>query len=488
MAGVWNLLFRTGASPQIIDDEFPAPESKDILYVTADETFPPKTEKALQDWMGAGGKVLASGCPEAWRFAFPKDIILESARLTNPYAALAWIQDEAKPELIAPPHWTYMRVKKHKIDSIKCEGKLAEISGERQTPKRALVLPLEDAPAILSSGNLIYFNGNPFAALQAWLQGQESLEPWLAWRHRIFWLDEYTAFICKVLNQYQLLPKLGDAIRGLGKTTIVFKHDLDHSRDTTYFDLESQMDLAGVYPVLKDSNAGFWVDKLKSRPRHESAFHYNTGNYHRLLESIRHKVFKLPKRTYSPNRKAINAKGLLRQVNWAKENGIGVETLHRHLTFLFYPELVDALDTVYKNELQVLGSNSYFTGTVLRWGINQVDGKEGTVSDFTGPQFPYWFPFRLAHAGYGGRLLRGWETTSMMECSPGLVEQMLSYNISSLPQKIIVLNYHPAHANTSFFAQGGCVNWFREVLDLCKQYNVEVKTLTEVYRSANESL
>ena len=117
-----------------------------------------------------------------------------------------------------------------------------------------------------------------------------------------------------------------------------------------------------------------------------------------------------------------------------------------------------------------------------------MDGMRGTLSDFTDPLFTYWFPFRLAHAGDGGRMLRGWESTSLMEVEPALVEQMLSHNIPDLPQKVIVLNYHPAHVNTSTFTQGGCINWFREALDLCRQYKVEVKTLAEVYRSTNESL
>ena len=94
----------------------------------------------------------------------------------------------------------------------------------------------------------------------------------------------------------------------------------------------------------------------------------------------------------------------------------------------------------------------------------------------------------MAHAGDGGRMLRGWETTSLMEVEPALMEQMFDYNIPELPQKVIVINYHPAHAHTSTFIKGGCVKWFREIIDLCKQYNAEIKTLSEVYREINRSL
>jgi hypothetical protein len=490
MAGSWNFLLRMGASPCLVKEfDLQLPKEGDVLYVTAEDKFSSQTEQALQNWIRAGGKIVSSGCSDAWRFALQKDSILEKVTgLFNPYAGLAWIFEKEKPELIAPPKWPYLKVKKNNAHSLELIGKLAAISGERQTPERAIVTPLEDAPAILRSGNFYYFNGNPFGAFQSWLQGQEDLVPWLAWRHRIFWLDEYAAFLSKILQVYRLLPEIKNKISGLSKTTVVFRHDLDHSRDTTYLDMETQAGLSGVYPILKDGNTKFWESALKSLPRHESAFHYNTGIYSRIIEALRNTILRLPKRPYRLNRKAIQGKGLLNQVRWAKNNGVGIETLHRHLCFILYPELVDALDTVYKNEIEVLGGSSFFTGLVLRWGINEVDMMRGTYSDFTDPLFPYWFPFRLAHGGHGGRMLRGWETTSIMEPEPALVEQMLDYNFPGIEQKVIVLNYHPAHANASTFVQGGSASRFREVLELCNQKNIEVKTLTEVYQKMNSSL
>lgn len=489
LAGTWNLLFRVGALPKIIEvSNLHSPKDEDVLFVTADTKFSFKTEQKLQEWMAGGGRVVATGCPEAWRFVFPQNATIENARPDNPVSALVWLQDDKEPELVSPPKWTYLKVKKNGHDALKCRGKLAMISGERQTPDRALVRPLVDAPAILHIGNFYYFNGNPFGALQAWMQGQEDLEPWLAWRHRIFWLDEYSGFLIKTLQKYQLLPEIRNGIPGLAKTTIVFKHDLDYSRDTTYLNMETQAGLSGVHPILKDNNTKFWVKILKSNQNHESAFHFSTGRYSRLWESIRHYVLNLPKNPNRPNRSAIKGNGLLDQVKWAKKNSVGIETLHRHSSFIFYPEFVDALDTVYNNELEVLGSNSFFRSQVLRWGTDHIEHPRGTLGYFPDPQFPYWFPFRLAHAGHGGNLLKGWESTSMMECEPGLVEQMLNYKIPGLPQKVLVFNYHPAHANTPTFTSGGCANWFRETLDLCKQHNVEVKTLAEVYRTMNAAL
>lgn len=489
MTGAWNLLFRIGVFPQIVEgNSLLNPTKEDVLFVIADDKFSPQTEKDLFEWMKKGGRVVASGCPEAWKFAFPKDMVCEGARLENPYSALALLHEGKKAELVAPPKWTFLKFQNQGKNPFKCIGKLAEISGERQTPDRALIKPLENAPAILQNGNFIYLNANPFGAFQSWLQGQENLEPWLAWRHRIFWLDEFAASLYKTLKDHQLLPEGNSGISGLSKTTVVFKHDLDYSRDTTYIEMESQAEVPGVHAILRNRNTAFWVDKLKTLHGQESAFHYNTGSYSRIFEALREKLFNLPKRSIRPNKNAIAGDGLLNQVRWAKQNGIGVETLHRHLSFILYPELVDALDTVYRNEKDVLGSNSFFRAQVLRWGTDSADGLRGNYGDFPCPQFPYWFPFRLSHAGHGGHLLRGWESTSMMEIEPALVEQMLDYNIPEFPQRILIFNFHPAHAHLPTFSKGGCVDWFRDILDLCKNRDVEVRSLSEIYKILNDRL
>jgi hypothetical protein len=486
LAGIWNVLFRVGACPQIIKKEdLHSPEEEDVLYVATDVALSSQTEKAIKEWLASGGKVLATGYPQAWSFVFPQNVHIQDSKLNCPYAALAWLYESASPDLVTPPGWTFLRIKENSSNSFEFIGKLASISGERQTPKRALVTPLKDSPAILRSGNFVYLNGNPFSAFQAWLQGQENLEPWLFWRHRIFWLDEYAAFLYKTLQEIKFLPETEKGISELAKTTVVFRHDADFSRDTTYLDLETQASLRGVHPILNDKNTNFWVDMLRANQGHESAFHYNTAIYSRWLEAARHILLNIPKRPYRPNKKAIIGVGLLNQVRWAKKKGIGIKTLHRHASFILYPELVDALDTVYKNEGEVLGSSSFFRAQVLRWGIDRADGLRGNFGDAPGPQFPYWFPFRLAHAGFGGKLLRGWESTCVMEVEPGLIEQMLDYNTPGLKQRVMILNYHPAHAHSSIYNTNGGVNWFREIIELCKSRNVEVRSLAEVYKVLN---
>lgn len=484
-AGLWNILFRSGADPTLVNgSEILQPQEGDVLYVSCDSLCPIEHRKALDHWMENGGLVVGMGNAAAWEFAFAGGANLVHSRHDHPYAALAWVFDGSNPELIAPPRWGYGTLRPKSPSGVTCYGNVAVIHGERQTPARALISRIEDAPAILHHGRFWYLNGHPFAAMQSWLQGQEDLEPWIAWRHRLFWLDELGAYLCGILRAHRLLPEQR-LLPALARTTVVFKHDVDDSRDTTYLDSENDRRVVGVYPILKDANAKYWVRKLASHEGHESAFHYNTASYSRFIEAARHGLLKLEKRPMRPNRKGIEGAGLLEQVRWAKRNGIGTQTLHRHAFFLLYPELIDALDTVFDNERHVLGSNSYFRGLVLRWGVDVADGMRGTYGSFPDPQFPYWFPFRLAHAGDGGRMLRGWESTSMMELEPGLVEQMLDYKNPHLSQQVFVFNYHPAHAAGRTFANGGCAPWFREVLELCSRRGVEIMTLADVYRRLN---
>lgn len=489
MAGIWNLLFRAGANPLIVKvNDIKMPRTGEVLFVSADSRLPQETEIILKKWLDNGGQIVASGNLDAFRFFLPAGVVAEAARYDNPYAALAWIFGNTAPELIAPTKWTYAKILNQSNPRMVCHGRIAAVHGERQTPSRALITMMDDAPAIVQIGKFWYFNGNPFAALQSWMQGQEDLEPWIAWRHRLFWLDEFCAYLCKTLRIYNLIPSLQLGVPGLAKTTVVMKHDLDFSRDTTYYDLENQKSISGVYPILRDSNSDYWVKKLAVHPKHESAFHFNTASYSRALEAARNLLLKLPKRPMRPDRNVIQGTGLLKQVKWAKRQGVGIKTLHRHANFLLYPELVDALDRVYQELPEVLGGNSFFRTQVLRWGVNVVDGMRGTVGSFPDPQFPYWFPFRLAHAGDGGRILRGWESTCMMELEPALLWQLIDHRVQDLPQKVIVINYHPAHANGKTFSKNGCKEWFRELVTELIKRDIPIMTLRDVYQTCNKSL
>jgi hypothetical protein len=391
--------------------------------------------------------------------------------------------------LIAPPGWFFALFDGSQERGLETYGTLAEVHGERQTPARALITRLEDAPAVVKKGNVFFLNGNPFAAFQAWLQGQENLHPWMAWKNRLFWLDEWVSFLGAVLFDVHALspnvPRLG--ITGLRETTVVLKHDLDFSKSISYLLEEERKGVRSTNAVLKDRNTSFWLDTLKQYPNHEMAFHYNTCARNWIREAKRF-VFRKGPGSIIPSVSQIAGKGLLKQVRWAKRKGIAIETLHRHAVFLIYPEWIDAIDEVLDSAPEVLGSNSLFRAHVLRWGVDAVDGHYGYLGEWPDSQFPLWYPFRISHAAMNGKILHGWESTCMMEIEPILLDQMLNHKIEELQQRIFVVNFHPCHGHQSTFHKSGSYNVFREFLSLVREKNIEVIPLCELYKLANASL
>ena len=487
--GAWNFLFRLGMQPEYFKPGYAVrPEKGDLLFVIAeDEMLSVAIRESIDRWIANGGTVIAGGFLPAWKWLLPADAVVEQVRCEYTYAALAWKFEDNLPELVAPPLWSYSRLTTKR--GVLTVGKMLAIRGERQTPHRALITPLENAPALIRHKSFIFLNGNPFAAFQSWLQGQEDLGPWLQWRHRLFWLDEQISFLLRDINEYAELPQklVPRQVAGLPETVVVLRHDLDHSRDTSYMDAEQAAGLPGVHAVLRDNNIGFWLKVIHQISGHEASFHYTTAKYNRWLEWVRSR-FELPTRSYRPARNAIVGNGLLRQVRWAKNKGIGIATLHRHLSFLFYPEWVDALNHVFEKEQEVLGGSDLFRAQVLRWGCDRADGAHGTYGIFPDAQFPYWFPCKLAHAGLGGKPLRGWETASVMEVEPRFFEQMLDYRVPGIPQKIITINYHPAHAQRPTFCSQGSLPWFKDILQIIHERGIEVRTLRYIYEAMNDAI
>lgn len=487
--GMWNFLRRLGFHPsKCFVGNLPVSTDGDVLFVQADCKFDESTLEFLNGWLILGGKIVAAGSILAWKDFFGRDVQLKETEYENPYAALAYLFPDEKPQIIAPQKWTFAVCKNNDM-GVQFSGRIAAVHGERQTPSRALISPIEDAPAMIVNGRFVYLNGNPFAAFQAWLQGQEDLNPWMAWRHRLFWLDELVSFLGLLLFDTGVLSRSieRDGIKGLSETTIVLKHDLDHSTDTAYLKEETRRGLHGTHAVLKDKNALFWINTLNQNMGHEIAFHYNTSTRNWINEAKRFLLRKKPG-TIIPATRQIFGKGLLNQIKWAKRKGIGIKTLHRHSAFLLYPEWIDALNEVFEIETEVLGSNSLFRAHVLRWGVERIDGNNGYVGEWPDAQFPFWFPFKVAHAGLGGKILRGWESTSIMETEPDLFNQILDYKIKELPQRVITVNFHPAHANKPTFCKKGSLSSFVRILDTIKERNLTVIPLSTVYQLADASL
>lgn len=490
--GAWNFLWRLGYHPQwlAITDTYVL-TNKDMVFLCASTDIDTTTINIVRRIIRKDVTVILSGYPKAFSYFLPDECRLRAYRYDNPYAALAYLLKENVPELLTPPNWTYMACDFTPLsgDNVEFIGRMAAIHGERQTPHRALITKLDGAPAIIKRGKFFYLNGNPFAAFQSWLQGQEDLAPWLSWRHRIFWLDEWVAFLGKLLLEngafQRHIPKTG--IEGLKDTTLVIRHDLDSSRDTSYLTEELTRGFPAVHAVLRDKNQKYWVNILNKYPDHEIAFHYNTIARFRIRAKIE-SLLGVKARPYKPAYKEINCKGLEKQVKWAKSNGIKATTLHRHGSFLIYPEWIDAYQKVLDSYNNILGGSCLFRSQVLRWGVDRVDNIRGFVANFPDVQFPLWYPFKLAHAGYDGEILKGWQSTSIMEIEPEFFEQLLDYKVPGLLQRVFVLNYHPAHANSPTFCRGGSFTWFKRILDIAVKRELDIVTLEDLFLRSNQSI
>ena len=484
-AGIWNFLWRLGIRPGELQFT-----GEGHLLLALDGPLPEASVRVLREKTQARrGWVVAAGDPAALQSLLPRGVTLAAEASPFPSAALGWtgIADE-NIQIVAPPRWHFFRVIEGD-EHIESFGNLVAVGGERQDPARALRIPL-NAPAAIRSGQLLLLNGNPFSALQAWIQGQEDLVPWLAWRYGIFWLDEQVEFLADVLERlgFPWADVAAPGVDGLPSTTVVFRHDLDSSRDTSFLEAAQAAGAGATHAVLLDASTDFWTATLAAAPSHEAAFHYDTLRPDNFFERVRRIGGWRPVTEYRPADSTVAGHGLLKQIRIAQSRGIGVRTLLRHGSFIRYPEYVDALDHVFSELPEVLGASSYYYGQLLRWGTDRADGAGGTLGQFPCPMTPFWIPFRPAHAGFGGRLLHGFETASMMESEPALVEQMLDYRPRRLKQRVLMLSYHPFHANRPGFNPDGTLPWFKEILRMLGERRIPALPLAEVLDLCHEAL
>lgn len=486
--GMWNMLWRVGFHPaQLTVDKLPHAQNKGVLFVDKSVAMDSITLAALRVWMQQGGKIVATGGLTCWEPFLPSDTHWKTSSFDNPYAGVAYIDDDL-PQLIAPPNWSFIE-SIEPIEQANYMGRIVAVQGERQTPGRAILVRHDNAPAIIKHHLFYYFNGHPFSALQAWLQGQEDLSPWLAWRHRLFWLDEYISFLCDLLFKNNILNPMTErpGITHLKQTSVVLRHDLDYSRDTSFLEEENAHQIPATYAVLKDRNTKFWVNTLRKSNRHEIAFHYNTGKRN-WLGLLKRYLLQQSHPSFVANKRIITRKGLLKQLLWAKKQGVDVQTIHRHLAYLIYPECIDALDAVFDSDLEVVGSSSFFRGQVLKWGMDRVDGQHGYMTDWPDVQFPLWYPYKLAHAGKNGKMLKGWELSCMMDIEPSLLLQLLEHKIKYINQNVFTLIYHPAHAQGSSLYRHGSFEYFKKGLEMLDMRKINILTMKDLLQPINTGI
>ena len=486
-AGAWNFAWRLGFTPRPVTIDDLAGSNREgegaTVLIAPECDGDADTARAISEWAGEGtGRyVVAAGCP---RGLLPGNVDM-SAPFADPVAPLAFAGVLQGRILVAPPRWPVYRFTPD-TGSVSCHGHVCRVRGVSEAPALAVMEQIDDAPAAAACGNVIFLNASPFTALQAWLQGQESVQRWLNWRDRLFWIDEL------VVALYRTIERLGipwhDMRRGTpwpsSGTTVCIRHDLDSSRDTSYLDEDENRGILATHAILRDRNTAYWVDRLKRARHQQTSFHYNTVAVslwsrldHRVLRRMprfRRVTRRLP--IAKSSRAELSRGGLARQLAWAKRHGIPVETICRHFGFVLYPEIIDELDHAAACYPELICDSTYFRGQIHRWGANGVDGMRGTITVETGTPFSFWYPYRLAHAGDSGRLLRIWELTTVMEPDIAVVEHLLNHRTPELPGRVISLCFHPAHAQQAKFHSHGSFPLYLECLDIIREKNIHVIT------------
>lgn len=358
-------------------------------------------------------------------------------------------------------------------------GQLFSVGGERQTPERASIHAIDGAPVALRHNGLIVLNGDPFGAHQGWLQGHDDLSAWLSWRNRLHWLDENALALTKLLDEVDIslfsgLPRLALEVP---ERVLVLRHDLDNSRDETFLNAELMHGVPATHAILDDRNADFWIERLSQCPPHELAFHYDTARAVSFIDRLTAKVTGRPV-PIRGERGRIAAGGLSRQIaRVRRRHGLAPSTLHRHLSFLYYPEWIDALDSA-ASDSGIVAASSYFRGRVVRFG-DPLDSSTVSGVDTPDVQFPTWYPWRPWHVSEG-RLCLAYEATTLIEPSPDLLLQVMNYDAFPSAPRVVLACYHPAHANTDTITPGGSAAWLQQILDEAEKRSWRFSTFSDV--------
>jgi hypothetical protein len=393
---------------------------------------------------------------------------------------------QGDPCLLAPPSTSVFAVD-GSLGQWSALGQIYAVAGERQTPKRALIKVIDGAPLALRRGRTVVLNADPFAAYQAWLQGHDDLSPWLCWHDRLMWIDAQAISLARLLDD--IFPEVLASIprisfRNLPDKVAVLRHDLDSSRDTSFLDDELAAEVPATHAILDDRNSSFWIGKLAEHVHHEAAFHYDTARRASLLDRLRAKTSSMLPVPIRASGRRIGGGGLERQLRRIMSKGLRPPTLLRHLSFIYYPEWIDALDYAFER-YGISGGSSFFRGRVLRFGEHPDGPSVGTCYP-PDVQFPVWFPFRAYHAGKD-RLSMAFEGTSLIEPEPELVHQLLETPWSRPLKRVVTICFHPAHAHSDTITPGGTRQWLRAVIQAGKRHSWPFRSLASVYRECEDA-
>ncbi len=470
--GAFNLFLRGGFKPEITSvGHLYRLRSDDVVVVDLPAGNAPLPNQLLSGLSEcAATKVYTGSLSGATSSALGLPKFIERTP-SSPYNSFG-VRLDGFPTPIQPADWAIYAARE--TPALSRYGQIFEIAGDRLDPGKALCRPVDGASLIYCPNDgtpFVFLNGHVLSAFQAWLQGQEDLTQWLGWAPRQHWLEQFADGLLSEFSKAIDLSKF--ASLSVASAAVCFRHDNDDSCDGTFAQVQDEAGVEATYALLHDGNLDAWKAIRTKFPRHEYALHFTTIERRwRLNKYLHYALSKTPLRgvvdQYSYGRDVYGNGGLVDQVSVARNAGISVTTLHRHFAYLAYPEFIDALDGVYESFDDVRATSSLFRGNIYRWGANELDGTVSSSGAWPDVQFPFWLPWKLAHAGRQGKMLAGWECTLLMEPEPEFLAQVLATRYARLPQKFVMVCYHPANTVQSPFIDGGSIPWLKQGIDIAR--------------------
>jgi hypothetical protein len=478
-AGALNFCNRLNLSHKLFTlEDRPHFESGDVVIVHSVGAQNAKLVQFIKQLQNSPVIIIALGHIKAYESILHLSEA-KQIRIDNPSIGLGYrLQAKDEPILASSFHWL-LSLAETTDNVTQTRGEIIQFNGDFNAPSLATVNIVNKGSMIYSRNNFHFVNLNLFASLQAWLQGQEDILPWLNWKPRQHWLDHFCEEIYELLasiNCFKVSP-----IEATSRVNhVVLRHDVDSSKDLAYLEATQKLKLPASYSLLLDNNRQFWLDRLKDIPNLELSFHYSTlGNFY--IDVLMRKL-KLPGTIRLRHYKShVCGKGLAKQIKKAKKKKIPAHLTTRHYNNYYYPEHIDAYFYAEEQHPDFIGSNSFMGSKVIRWGDIYYEKGLNSIARAPDVHFPFWHPYKLANAAKAGQLSRTYESMAVLEPEVEFVRSLFSHKLKYIKDFTYVLNYHPAHAHTNVFNKGPAD--LEELVDIFQENKVRVATIEDIYNA-----
>ena len=463
----------------VTDEDITDPKNLEhyhTLIVPHAVAIPARAHKILSAWVNQGGHLLVTG---------QTDLPVELLGLSS----LEWYQPKGYTAIQYGKYHLIIGYRGYTV------GICQPASGSRVLASAHEVMDVQEriddrmshplGPGVVRTERVLYVSLPLFETFGAMLQGHVNFEDMRDWGHRYKYLDWVGRFVKNILeemgwnNLWRVRMKPWGQYRG----AIVLRHDTDESSDMTYLDFERANQIPATYAILDDTRRQRWLKAVDTHPKAETAYHFDTAAQKNTLSEmflggsigVPHKV-----------PKEISGKGLWKQVKKARDVlGIPILTSQRHKPFFFYPEIVDGMDYLYKQESEVLGLGTMFRFTNIMFGGQKKNGCTYVVKH-PDTSVPFWFPFKLWYAStHDHHALRGWDITHVLEPEPWLTEHLLKQE-EYLEEGVYTLGFHPAHCWGKRFHPEGNWEWFKYAVELGQSQGFLFANCKEIFERLDQ--